>query len=354
MTYKVVITDLEHPSIDLELEVLAGIDAQVEWHYCTTEEDIIAGAADAEALLVGFAPITGRVLDDLPRCRIVARYGIGMDMIDIEAATQRGVVVTNVPDYCLDEVADHTLGLLLACARKLLLLDWAVRDRSVAGEDYWKTAAIAKPLYRLSSQTLGIIGLGQIGRRVARRAQAFGMRVIAAPDPGISREEAKALDVTMLSLEEVLHQADYLTLHAPLTEETHHLINSKSLALMKPSATIINTSRGPIIDEAALVDALQNGWLSHAALDVYEQEPLHPDNALCTMNNVLLSSHGAWYSEDALLDLKMKTVQAIVDFLQGRVPRYVLNPAVLVSPTLRQESHRSETSHVAAGCKDKR
>ncbi len=339
MTYKVVITDLEHPSIDLELGVLAGIDAQVEWHHCMTEEDIIEVAANADALMVGFAPITGWVLDNLPRCRIVARYGIGVDMIDVEAATQRGVVITNVPDYCLDEVADHTLGLLLACARKLLLLDQAVRDRRVAGEAYWKTAVIAKPLYRLSSQTLGVIGLGRIGRRVARRAQAFGMRVIAAPDPGISREEAAALDVTMLSLEEVLRQADYLTLHVPLTKETHHLIDSKSLALMKPSATIINTSRGPIIDEAALVDALQNNRLSHAALDVYEQEPLHPDNALCTMDNVLLSSHAAWYSEDALLDLKMKTAQAIVDFFQGRMPRYVLNPAVLTSPALRQESH---------------
>jgi D-3-phosphoglycerate dehydrogenase len=261
----------------------------------------------------------------------VSRYGIGVDMIDIPAATRHGVVVTNVPDYCLDEVADHTMALLLALARKLLALDQAVRDGRAVKEGHWNTVKVAGPIYRLSKQTLGIIGLGQIGRRVARRAQAFGMRVIVALDPAIRSEAASKLGITMLSLEEVLSQADYLSVHVPLTEDTRHLLNAYRLALMKPGAVIINTARGAVIEEAALVDALQHGRLAGAGLDVYEREPISPDNPLRTMENVVLSSHAAWYSEDALRDLKVKAAQAVADVLQGRVPRAILNPSVLAA-----------------------
>ncbi len=329
--FRVVITDCEHDDIEPELEVLSAVGARVEWHNCQTEEDVIEAAADADGLLVGYAPITSRVLDALPRCRIVSRYGIGVDMIDIDAATERGVVVTNVPDYCLDDVADHTMALLLACARKLMILDRAIRGGRAIKDGKWRTVGIARPIYRLSKQTLGIIGLGQIGQRVARRAQAFGIQVIAAPDPAVSPEKAATLDITVLPLEQMLPAADYLTLHVPLVESTRHLINADRLALMKPTAIIVNTSRGQVIDEAALVDALQNGRLAGAGLDVYEHEPLSPESPLCTMDNLLLSSHAAWYSEDALHYLKVRTAQAVADFLQGRVPQSVLNPSVFKS-----------------------
>ncbi|RPJ30867.1 MAG: C-terminal binding protein [Planctomycetaceae bacterium] len=335
MSYKIVITDLEHPTIAPELEVLAALDAKIERYDCRTEEEVIEAASAADGLMVAFAPITSRVLKALPGCSIVARFGIGVDMIDVAAATEHGVVVTNVPDFCLDEVADHTVALLLAVSRKIVFLDRAVREGWAATNGYWRTTTIAEPMWRLSKQTLGIVGLGKIGQRVARRAQAFGMRVIASSDPGVSSAELASLSVSMLPLEVVLAQADFLTLHVPVSEDSCHLIDADRLVLMKPTATVINTSRGPVIDQAALVDALTSGRLGGAGLDVYEQEPLPADDPLIGMDNVVLCSHAAWYSADAFHEMKVKTAQAIVDHFQGRVPRYVLNPAVLSSPQRR-------------------
>jgi len=334
--FKVVITDCEHTDIDPEIEILGAIGAEVEWHHCQTEEDVIEAAANADGLIVGYARITDRVLEALPNCRVVSRYGIGVDMIDIPAATKRGVVVTNIPDFCLDEVADHTMALLLALARKLVTLDRAVRDGRAVKDGHWNTIGVAGPIYRLSNQTLGAIGLGQIGRRVVKRAQAFGMRILSTPDPAVNAEDATALGTTVLPLEEMLAEVDYLTLHVPLLDNTRHLINANRLALMKPSAAIINTSRGPVIDEAALVDALRDGRLAGAGLDVYENEPFSPDNPLCTMENVVLSSHAAWYSEDAMRDAKVQAARAVADFLQGRVPRSVVNPSALASSDAEQ------------------
>jgi D-3-phosphoglycerate dehydrogenase len=329
--FKVVITDSEHGYIDPEIEILGAVGADVELHNCQNEEDVIEAAADADGLIVGYSRITARVLDALPKCRVVSRYGIGLDVIDVEAATQRGVVVTNTPDFCLDEVADHTMALLLTLARRVMILDRAVRDGRAVKEGTRETLRVAGPMYRLSRQALGVIGLGQIGRSVVKRAQAFGMRILSAPDPAVSTEEAAALGTTVLSLDEILAEADYVTLHVPLLDSTRHLINADRLALMKPSAAIINTSRGPVIDEAALIDALRDGRLAGAGLDVYENEPISPDNPLRTMENVVLSSHAAWYSEDSMRDVKVKAAQAVADLLQGRVPGSVVNPSALAS-----------------------
>jgi D-3-phosphoglycerate dehydrogenase len=191
-------------------------------------------------------------------------------------------------------------------------------------------------MYRLSGQILGIIGLGRTGLGVARRAQAFGLRVIAAPDMAVSVQDADALDVRILPLNEVFRQADYLSLHVPLTPETHHLVNAEMIGLMKPNATIINTSRGPVIDEKSLIDALREKRLAGAALDVYEQEPIVEDNPLIGMENVVLCSHAAWYSVEAFRGMKVGAAQAVVDYIQGRIPRNILNPAVLSAPNLRK------------------
>jgi D-3-phosphoglycerate dehydrogenase len=328
----VIITDLEHGSIETELKVLGRIDAQVEWLNCKTDNDVVEQAKDADALMVGYVPITRRVLMALQRCRIVSRYGMGVDMVDVEAATECGVAVTNVSDYCLDEVADHTLALLLTCARKITLLDRTLRNGHAVKDGKWNTLEVAAPMHRLNGQCLGIIGLGQVGRRVARRAQAFGLRIFAAPDPGVSQQEAAALGIDTLPLEQVLRQADYVSLHAPLTEETHHLIDGERLSFMKSTAILINTSRGPLVDQAALIEALEYGQIAAAGLDVYEEEPLPHESPLRKMDNVLLSSHAAWYSEEALYDLKQRAAQAVVDLFEGRLPQSVVNPTVMSQP----------------------
>lgn len=340
-TYKVVITDCEHAHIEPETEILTGVGATVEWHDCRSEEDVIQAAGDADALIVGYASITARVLDALPDLRMISRYGSGVDMIDVDAATERGVVVANTPDYCVEEVADHTMALLLACARKVTLLDRAVRDgRAVRGGE-WNTVVLAGPIHRLSNQTVGVVGLGQIGRRLVRRAQAFGLQVVAANDPAMTVSQAAELGATMVRLEELLPRVDYLSLHVPLTESTFHLIGEAEIELMKSSSFVINASRGSVIDQAALIDALEERRLAGAALDVYESEPITPDNPLCGMENVVLSSHAAWYSEEALHDVKAKTAQAVADFFEGSVPESVVNPSVL--------GEREDTAPSSAG-----
>lgn len=333
--FAVAITDCEHESIDPERSVLTPLGIQVEWLNCRNEDDVIHQATAADALIIQYVPITGRLLDALPRVRLVSRYGIGVDMIDAVAATQRGVLVTNVPDFCVEEVANQAMTFLLAFARKLVLIDGAVRDGNAVKDAIWNTVPVSKPLRRLSTQTLGIVGLGRIGRRVAVRAVACGLSVLAV-DPAISAAEMQQFGASKLeTLEDMLPRVDYLTLHVPLTETTRRLIDADRLALLRPGAIIINTARGPVIDEAALIGALQAGRLAGAGIDVYEREPISPDHPLCKMDHVLLSSHSAWYSEESLLDVKLRAAQAAADLFQGRIPQYVVNPDVLSVPGAR-------------------
>ena len=327
--FTVAITDCEHETVDPERAVLSPHGIAVTVLACRTEDDVIAQATDADALIIQYVPITGRVLDALPRIRLVSRYGIGVDMIDAVAATQRGVLITNVPDFCVEEVANQAMTFLLAFARKLALLNRAVRDGTAVKDGIWNTVPVSKPIYRLSTQTLGIVGLGRIGRRVAKRAAACDMRVLAV-DPAVSAEEMAPFGATKIAtLEELLPQVDYLTLHVPLMETTYHLMDAAHLALLKPSAIFINTARGAVVDEAALIAALRAGRLAGAGIDVYEREPIGPDHPLCAMDNVLLSSHAAWYSEESLIDVKIRAAEAAADLAQGRIPKYVVNPEVL-------------------------
>jgi D-3-phosphoglycerate dehydrogenase len=327
--FTVAITDCEHESIDPERSILSPLGIQVEWLNCRSEDDVIQQVTAADALIIQYVPITGRVLDALPHLKLVSRYGIGVDMIDAVAATQRGVLVTNVPDFCVEEVANQAMAFLLAFARKVPLIDRAVRDGRAVQHGIWNTIPVSKPIRRLSTQTLGIVGLGRIGRRVAVRAAACGLKVLAV-DPAISAAEMQQFGATKLeALEEMLPRVDYLTLHVPLIETTRHLIDADRLALLRPDAIIINTARGAVIDEAALIATLEAGRLAGAGIDVYEREPIGPDHPLCRMENVLLSSHSAWYSEESLLDVKLRAAQAAADLFQGRVPQYVVNPDVL-------------------------
>ncbi len=285
-----------------------------------SEDGLIANVRDADVVLVAAAPITRRVLENLPRCRAVVRYGIGVDNVDLEAATDQGIVVAHVLDFCAEEVSNHAIALLLALARRLLPLH---RDTASGG---WRRAH-AQRLEPVHGQTLGIVGFGNIGRALARKALAFGLRVLAH-DPYCDPGAAEEMGVKLASLDELLSESDYVSLHTPLTAETRHLIGAAELKAMKPTAVLINTARGPVVDEPALVEALAKGEISAAGLDVFEEEPLPADSPLCHLENVVLTPHVASVSPAAMRQLRKEVGQAAGDVLRGRWPKYVANPGV--------------------------
>lgn len=281
------------------------------------EEDLIANLRDADVVLVNAAPITRRVMEAMPRCRCVVRYGVGVDNVEVAAATDLGIVVANVVDFCTEEVANHALLLLLACAKRLLPLDADLR----AG--HWRRTPLTgmPPVW---GQTLGIIGLGNIGRSLARKALALEMALLGY-DPYVQQAPD---GVRLVGLRELLAQSDFVSVCAPLTAETRHLIGAAELALMKPSATLINTARGPLVDEAALVEALRSGRIAAAGLDVFEEEPLPAESPLLGLTNVALTGHTAGMSEASVRRVKTEVGQAAAAVLSGRWPKSVVNPNV--------------------------
>jgi D-3-phosphoglycerate dehydrogenase len=321
-SFKVVITDFGDPDHQLEADTLqaSGLDITLLRLDARTPEQLIPRVAEADALIVQWARIDRSVIEALKRCRVISRYGIGVDMVDLEAATDHGILVCNVPDYCVDEVSTHTLAFLLSLNRHLM-----GHHAHVVGGG-WGGPPGGAPA-RLTGQYLGIIGLGNIGRAVATRAQALGLNVLAY-DPYLSPERAAALGVSLSSLDQLLRQSDYVSVHCPLTAETRHLIGAQQLALMQPSAYLINMARGPIVDQAALVQALAAGQIQGAAVDVLEQEPPAPDEALLKLPNVLFTPHTASWSAESMVQLRRGTAQNVVRVLAGESPRAVVNPRV--------------------------
>ncbi len=291
-----------------------------------TEENLIAMARDADAVLVISAKVTERVMESLPRLRAVGRYGIGVDNVDVEAATRRGVAVVNVPGFCAREVADHVMMMVLAASRKLNFLQGLLR-RGVWGRGN------ASPMPALYSQTLGMIAFGEIGREVARRARPFGLTLLAH-DPYVSQASADLHGVTLVSMEELLSRSDFVSVHVPLNAQTRHLIGERELRLMKPQAYLINTARGPVVDEAALIGALREGWIAGAGLDVYEREPIDPASPLLQLDNVLLTPHTAGLSDESQRESRRRVSRAVAEILAGRWPegRELYNPAVKEHP----------------------
>ena len=281
------------------------------------EETLIANLRDADVVVVSAAPITRRVMEALPRCRCVVRYGVGVDNVEVAAATDLGIVVANVVDFCTEEVANHALLLLLACAKRLLPLDADLR----AG--HWRRTPLAgmPPVW---GQTLGIIGLGNIGRSLARKALALQMTLLGY-DPHVQQAPE---GVRLVALRELLAQSDFVSVCAPLTAETRHLIGAAELASMKPSAILINTARGPLVDEAALVGALRSGRIAAAGLDVFEEEPLPAESPVLGLTNVVLTGHTAGMSEASERRVKTEVGQAAAAVLSGRWPKSVVNPTV--------------------------
>lgn len=318
--FKVVVTDFEYESLQPEIDVLSVLDVEFVKAQCKTEEDVIEACKDADGVINQYAPITRKVMENLTQCKVIARYGVGVNTVDVDAATEHGIVVGNVPDYSIDEVSDHAFALLLALARKVVKLNSEVK----AGA--WDFN-IGKPVFRLRGKTLGLIGLGRIPQALAKKAQAFGIKVVAY-DPFMSAELAKRMDVELLGLNEVCEKSDFVSVHAPLMENTKGMISDEQLGKMKKEAFIINTARGPVIDETALIRALESGQIAGAGLDVTEVEPIMKDNPLLKMENVIITPHIAWYSEESELELKKKTARNVADVLSGFYPDYLFNREV--------------------------
>lgn len=320
MTLKIVITDCDHDSIVPEKEVAEQYGVDLVLAQATTQDEVIAAAADADGIVVQYARIDAEVLDALPRLKSIGRYGVGVDTIDVDAATARGVAVSNVPDYGTEAVSDHAIGLALAVGRGIVRLDRGLRTGSA---DF----VPIKPLHQVRGRVFGIIGLGLIGTATARKARGMGFEVVAA-DP--RHELGSVVDgVTVVTLEELLVAADVVSMHTPLTPDTHHLLSTEQMAKMKPNAILVNTSRGGVIDTEALVEALGKKRIYGAALDVHETEPIPADHPLTTFDTVVLTPHIAWYTEESYFELKRRTVENVAQLISGERPENILNEEVL-------------------------
>jgi D-3-phosphoglycerate dehydrogenase len=324
----IAVSDSVFPNLDPTREVLARLDAQLVLAEKPSPDAIVQVARNADALLVTYAKVTAEMIEQMTRCRIIARFGIGVDNVDIPAATNAGIVVTRVPDYCIDEVSDHTMALLLALVRKIPFAN----SRTHAGR--WEMSAVV-PIHRLRGSVLGLVGFGRIPQLVVPKAKAFGLRVISY-DPFIPEETMNQAGVEKVDFSELVRLSDHISIHTPLGPETRHLFNADVFRKMKPTAHLINTARGSIVDEEALAEALYRGLLAGAALDVLSQEP--PSRSpLFGRENVILTPHMSFYSAESLIDLQTRAAQEVVRVLTGQVPRDPVNPEALKSK--REQIH---------------
>jgi D-3-phosphoglycerate dehydrogenase / 2-oxoglutarate reductase len=323
----VVVTDAPFPTFESAEAVLRDLDAEVTVLSESTPAAIVGGATHADAVMVTYAQLSAESISALAGCRIIARMGIGLDNIDVEAATAAGIVVTNVPDYCVDEVSDHALALLLALARRVPRANRLVHGGGWAVKDVGS-------LHRLRGQVLGLAGFGKIGRALGHKAQALGMQVLTY-DPYLPTGVAEEAGAERVELDELLRRSDAISVHTPLTAETRHLFGAATFPQMKRGAVLINTSRGGLVDESALVEALERGELSGAGLDVVDSEPLSSDSPLRGRDDVILTPHMAYYSEESTAELQRKAAEDVVRVLRGETPRYPVNPDLLTSPTRR-------------------
>ncbi|MBA7571003.1 Glyoxylate/hydroxypyruvate reductase B [subsurface metagenome] len=332
MSFKVV-NAIHRPGIDFGEELLRPLDAKLVNGFWLKEDELIANAADADALICSspVQPITRRVLSSLSKCRIVANLAIAYDQIDLEAATEYGIVAINIPDYCIDEVSGRATALMLALGHRLFLLDREVREKQInfVPPNRKTVEEIAYPIFRMRGQTLGIIGLGKIGTTSALKAKGLGMRVIAY-DPYVLGAVMRSRGVEPVDLDTLLRESDFVSLHAELTAETRNMIGYEEFKKMKPTCYFINTARGGIVNQPALIRALQEGLIAGAGLDVTVDDPVASDNPLLKMPNVILTGHSAWYSiiADTPAEYWQKAMMQSVLALKGEWPPYAVNPDV--------------------------
>jgi len=317
--FSVVVADPPAADCDVEQAAFASSGLDLDPLYLGTRDvdRVVAKAADADALVVSWVHLDRAAIAQLGRCKLIVRYGIGVDMIDLNAATDHGILVCNTAQYCLDEVSNHAVGLLLMLNRQLL----ADIDSMRSGG--WFRTGAQSPR-RLRGQRLGLVGLGNIGRLVAHKARAFGLDVVAY-DPYLQG----VTDIPLVDLDDLLSTSDYVSVHCPLNDSTRHLLGQRELALLRPTAYLINTARGPIVDQSALLEALTTHAIAGAGLDVFEEEPLPADHPLRSLDNVVLTPHSASVSVESSLECRRAAIEHVVTFLRGGVPSDLVNRAVL-------------------------
>lgn len=327
-TPKVVIADYDYGDVDIERSIVTRAGFELVAAQSKNEDDVIANASDADAVLTQYAEIGKRTIDSFKRCKIIARYGIGVDIVDVDEATRRNIVVTNVPnDWCMNEVADHAVALLMALARKLPQYDRATQ----AGEWQWQTG---RPIQRLQEGTVGLFSFGAIAQEVARRMKGFGVKNIIACDPYADKPVAAAQGVPLVPFQELLAKSDYLVIQAPLTEETRGRFGEAELRRMKKGAILVNTARGPIVKDQDLYRVLHDGWLGGAGLDDIEEEPAKqanwkPSNPLFSLDNVIVTPHAAYYSEQSIQIVRRFASEEAVRVLQGQAPLSPVNKVAM-------------------------
>ncbi len=314
---RVVVVDGCYESYDIEHRILAPLDADVVIDPCHGDPARIKiASAEADAVLVRDSPIDREAIACVRRCRIIARYGIGVDNVDLAAAQERRIYVANVPDYGAEEVSDHALALLMSVARRTVTRDAAVRSGA------WNVSR-RKKMYRIAGRALGLVGYGRIARALERKMRGLGVVRVMAYDPLL--EAGAFVGVESVDLNFLCEQSDFISLHAPLTRDTSHIINSTRLALMKPTAILVNTARGGLVDETALVEALGSKRIFGAGIDVFEREPPGPDHPLSALDNAVLSDHTAWYSEESVAELQTKAAEEVARVLRGEPPNHWVN-----------------------------
>jgi D-3-phosphoglycerate dehydrogenase len=316
--FTVVVTDDRFGGYREETEVLDSIGARLVVKDLRTEAEAIEALSEADGILLNLFPLTGAVISKLSRCRVISRYGVGYDNVDLDAATEKGIWVARVPDYCQEETSDQALALLLGCVRKI-----AYKDRMIR-RGRWNLHGDQKT-GRIAGKVLGIIGYGRVGKALHRKVGGLGLGGVLVCDP---REDPSIIEKAggrKAGFAEVLEKSDFISLHVPLIASTRGLIGEREIRIMKKTAILINTSRGAVVNQKALTAALIEGRLSGAGLDVFEEEPLPADSALRTLDTTILSDHAAWYSEESVVELKTKAAKNVAAVLSGGSPAYPVN-----------------------------
>ncbi|MYC35724.1 MAG: C-terminal binding protein [Chloroflexi bacterium] len=328
MTWKVLITDHVWPSTDPERAVLEAGGASVVVAPDGEEATLIELARDADAIMTCFAQVTENVVRAAERCVVIGRFGVGVDNIAVNTATELGIAVTYVPDYCVDEVSDHVMALLHAWNRRIALFDRSVKEHG------WGSQPLTMRMMRLRGKTIGIVGFGRIGQAVAAKARAFGLNILAA-DPVVPAEAVEDMGGRLVDLPALLAESDFVSLHTPLTEATRNLIDREELAMMKPDAFLINAARGPLVNEVALYEALTGNIIAGAGLDVMVDNTPSQDHPLLSLDNIIITPHVAFFSQESTLELEQRAAAEVVSVIHGRMPDNLVNSDVLDHPNPR-------------------
>ena len=314
--YLVCVSDERHADYQVERDLLKTNGAELRLCSCAAEDDLIAQCGDADAILLDLAPMTARAIAGLKHCKVISRYGVGYENVDLQAATQAGIQVTNVPDYCMEDVSDHALALMLSCMRHIPMRDRKIRQGA------WNIQGTS---FRMKGRVLGVIGAGRIARALVRKVSGFELREVVAYDPYVPAEELAELGIRKVDLDELLQISDIISLHLHANAETHHIICKESLEKMKPTAILINVSRGSLICDEDLLEALRENRILAAGLDTHNHEPLEADSPYFQLDNVVLTDHTAYSTAESVLDLKTKAAQNVIDVLTGKTPKYPVN-----------------------------